>query len=302
MYISRPLANYAGDDESGQIMISFGVSTWLWESPFQNQTIRLFERIKNMGFDAVEIPVEDPELINISEVREGLKEFELTPIICGAFGPSRDLTHEDASVHQQCFNYLRACFEICNGLGADFLAGPMYSAVGKARMLSQEGRNREWDLAVHNLKKVCAMAADFGVSLAIEPLNRFESDLVNTSADVVRLVEDINHQSAGILLDSFHMTIEEKDIRAAIVKAGKKLIHVQVSENHRGIPGTGLTPWQDFREGLLEVGYEGTVSIESFTPDVKELAGAVCIWKTMAPDQDTFAHEGLHFLKKLLRK
>lgn len=302
MYFSRALANHAGDDESGQIMISFGVSTWLWESPFQNQSIRLFERIKNMGFDAVEIPVEDPGLINIIQIREGLKEFELIPIICGAFGPTRDLTNEDAAIHQQCFNYINACFEICNALGADFLAGPMYSAVGKARMLSGEGRKREWDLAVHNLQKVCAMAEAFGVSIAIEPLNRFESDLVNTSADVVRLVEDINHQSAGILLDSFHMTIEEKDIRAAIVKAGKKLIHVQVSENHRGIPGTGLTPWEDFNEGLLEIGYNGTVSIESFTPDVKELAGAVCIWKTMASDQDTFAREGLHFLKKLLRK
>jgi D-psicose/D-tagatose/L-ribulose 3-epimerase len=283
-------------------MMSFGVSTWLWESPFQNETLKHFEKIKKMGFDCVEIPVEDTGLIDISKVAEALKEFELKPIVCGAFGPTRDLTHEDPKVHEICFQYLRECFEICNGLGADFLAGPMYSAVGKARILSEEGRRKEWDLAVSNLQKVCGMANDFGVSLAIESLNRFESDLVNTAEDVVRLVEDINHPRAGILLDSFHMTIEEKDLKDAILKAGKKLIHVQVSENHRGIPGTGLTPWENFRDGLWEINYQGIVSIESFTPNVKELAGAVCIWKTMAKDQDTFAREGLHFLKKLFNR
>ncbi len=115
------------------------------------------------------------------------------------------------------------------------------------------------------------------------------------------MAEELQHPAAGVGLDSFHMSIEETDPGAAVRAAGEWLVHVQVSENHRGIPGTGQTPWQSLRDALQEVGYSGVVSIESFTPDVKELAGAVCIWKQRAPDQDTFAREGLRFLQQLFK-
>jgi len=128
--------------------------------------------------------------------------------------------------------------------------------------------------------------------------NRFESDLINTSADVIKLVEDIDHPAAKILLDSFHMTIEERDLEQAIVDAGDRLIHMQVSENYRGAPGTGLTDWDAIKRGLDAINYKGVITIESFTPNVQELAGAVCIWKPFAESQDKFAEEGLDFLKK----
>lgn len=285
---------------NGKNAITFGVSTWLWTSPFNREALGLFPTIKSMGFDMVEIPIEDPELIPIEATRQALEDNGLSPIICGAFGPSKDLTHEDTTVHQNCLDYIQACFDIGNALGGKFLAGPMYSAVGKARMLPEDQRKREWDLAVQNLQKVCQMAAASGQLIALEPLNRFESDLVNTAEDVRRMVNDINHPAAKILLDTFHMTIEERDIRAAINAAGDHLLHIQVSENHRGVPGTGLTPWGDFAEGVKDIQYQGTISIESFTPNNVELAGAVCIWKTMAESQDAFAREGLNFLRKLI--
>ncbi len=275
----------------------FGASTWLWESPFTTETIKLFPKIKSLGYDLVEIPVENPDLINGHEVKKALEDNGLKVSVCGAFGPSKDLTHDDVKVHQQCFDYLEHCFDLCNVLGVQFLAGPMYSAVGKARMVSTEQRKQEWDLAVSNLQKVCAMAEIKGLSIALEPLNRFESDMVNTANDVMRLVNDINHKSAKVLLDGFHMTIEESNIRHAINTVGDKLIHLQVSENHRGIPGTGLTPWNQFKEGLTDINYSGAVVIESFTPEIKELAAAVCIWKHMAKSQDEFASKGLKFLK-----
>jgi len=276
--------------------LKYGVSTWLWQSPFSTESIALFPKIKAMGFDIVEIPVEDPDLIDADRVGKALIENDLEPTVCGVFGPTKDLTHEDTAVHQTCFAYLEKCFRLCNQWDVDFVAGPMYSAVGKARMLSSEERKIEWERAVNNLKKVCEMAQGFGAYIAIEPLNRFESDMVNTAEDVMRLVNNINHSQAKVLLDGFHMTIEEKNIREAIRTVGDKLIHVQVSENHRGVPGTGLTPWNDFRLGLEDVNYKGAVVIESFTPEIKELAGAVCIWKNLAENQDDFASEGLRFL------
>jgi D-psicose/D-tagatose/L-ribulose 3-epimerase len=281
--------------------VTFGVSTWLWTSPFNTKTLELFPKIKKMGFDAVEIPVEDPALVDVRQVKQALEANGLQPIICGAFGPSRDLTHDDPSFHQTCFEYLRACFDISNELGAKFVAGPMYSAVGKARLIPEEKRKIEWERAVNNLYKVCQMAEGMGQEIAIETLNRFETDLVNTAKDLMKLVQDINHPAAKVLLDGFHLSIEEANLEEAVKTVGDKLIHVQVSENHRGIPGTGQTNWDLFKRGLEAVGYKGVVSIESFTPHVQELAGAVCIWKSFAPSQDEFAERGLVFLKDWAR-
>ncbi|MBM1105798.1 sugar phosphate isomerase/epimerase [Aurantibacter crassamenti] len=281
-----------------QNKISYGVSTWLWQSPFTTASISLFPKIKAMGFDVVEIPVEDPKLIDGTIVKKALDDNGLTPTVCGVFGPTKDLTSDDVALHKNCFTYVEQCFELGSILEVDFLAGPMYSAVGKARMVTDEQRNNEWELAVSNLYKVCEIAKKFNQYIAIEPLNRFESDLVNTAEDVMCLVDDINHENAKVLLDGFHMTIEEKNIREAINSVGDKLIHVQVSENHRGIPGTGLTPWNDFKMGLEDINYSGAMVIESFTPEIKELAGAVCIWKHLANSQDEFASEGLKFLKQ----
>lgn len=278
--------------------VSFGVSTWLWTSPFSTASIpELFPKIAAMGYDVVEIAVEDPTLIDVDVVRDALVKYKLKANICGAFGPSRDLTHEDPAVHQHCFDYIAACLDICVAVGTDFFGGPMYSAVGKARMVPPEQRKKEWDLAVHNLRIVCNMAAQRGIKIALEPLNRFESDLVNTTEDVLRLVKDIQHPAARIMLDGFHMNIEERDVEQAIIAAGDKLIHLQVSENYRGTPGTGQTRWDAYRKGLEAINYKGTVTIESFTPANQELAGAVCFWHPMAESQDGFATEGLRFLK-----
>ena len=278
--------------------VTFGVSTWLWTSPFNRETVALFPKIKSFGYDAVEIPVEDPSLIDLDLVKKALADQELKAIICGAFGPSRDLTHADPAFHQTCFNYLDSCLEIASELGAGFVAGPMYSAVGKARLVAPEQRKVEWDLAVSNLRKVCRRAGEFGLDLAIETLNRFETDLINTSEDLMRLIGDINEPQAKAVLDGFHLNIEEPDLESAIRRVGDKLIHVQVSENYRGTPGTGQTNWAAWKRGLEAINYRGTISIESFTPQVKELAGAVCIWKPLVPSQDGFAKEGLEFLKK----
>jgi len=277
--------------------LTFGVSTWLWTSPFTSETISLFPKIKSMGYDAVEIPVEYPEKIKAKEVKAALGDHGLKAIVCGAFGPTRDLTHEDPAVHENCFAYIRECLDLCTAWDAGFLAGPMYSAVGKARMVPPEQRRAEWDLAVRNLHKVCRMAQERGLAIALEPLNRFESDLVNTAEDVMRLVKEVSHPAAKVMLDGFHMAIEERNLEEAITLTGDKLIHVQVSENYRGTPGTGQTDWDSLKRGLKNIRYQGALSIESFTPEIKELAGAVCIWKNLAENQDFFAQEGLRFLK-----
>jgi D-psicose/D-tagatose/L-ribulose 3-epimerase len=281
------------------LQVKFGVSSWLWTSPFTTASVEpLFAKISAMGFDVVEIAVEDPSLIDAMAVSDALKKYNLKALVCGAFGSTRDLTSDDPAVHENCFKYIETCMDFCQQWNTPFFAGPMYSAVGKARMLSPEKRQAEWNLAVTNLRIVCTMATERNLLIALEPLNRFESDLINTAADVLRLIDDINHPAAKVLLDGFHMNIEEPDIEAALKLVGDKLIHLQVAENYRGTPGTGQTNWAAYHRGLKAIGYNGTISIESFTPDNKELSEAVCIWHPLAESQDIFAAEGLQFLKK----
>jgi D-psicose/D-tagatose/L-ribulose 3-epimerase len=278
---------------------TFGASTWLWTSPFRSSDVELLKNIAALGFKAVELPIEDPTLVDAKKLRPVLEDLGLKAHVCGAFGPGRDLTHPDPAARESARGYISSCLGIAEDLGAGFLAGPMYSQVGKARQLPEDERKREWDLAVAELKKVSAEAGDRGLAIALEPINRFETDLINTTADSLRMIRDIAHPAAKVMIDSFHMTIEEADLGAAIRMAGKDLIHVQVSENHRGVTGTGLTPWKSFRDALEEIGYDGSVVIESFTPDNRDLAGAVCIWKRFTPTQDEFASRGLAFLQQL---
>ena len=278
--------------------INFGVSTWLWQSPFTTESVALFPKIKKMGFDVVELPLEDPSLIDGKTVKQALADHGLKPSICVVFGEDKDLTGEDPSLYDRCFEHAKACFELCNTLEASFVAGPLYAAVGKARLASDQQRQVEWERSVTNLRTLAKIAHSYDLDIALEPLNRFESDLINTAEQVMRLIDDIGEDRMKVALDGFHMTIEEQDMVKAIQTVGDKLIHVQVSENHRGVPGTGLTPWAAFAKGLSSINYKGAIVLESFTPENKQLAAAVNIWRKLAPSQDEFAQKGLDFLKK----
>lgn len=277
--------------------ISFSASTFLWTSPFGPDALPLIQKVSELGFDAIEIAVEDPELIDCDFIAKALEENNLKCTLCGAFGPNRDLTHENESVRKEGMAFIQTCIKLASSLGSALFTGPMYSAVGKARMVPEQQRLKEWDRAVKNLREICLIAEDQGVQLAIEPLNRFETDLVNRSDDVIKMVQDINHPSAKICLDGFHMHIEDGNIKNAILAAKENLVHVQVSESHRGISGTGSFDWVGLKNGLEAIDYNGHIVIESFTTDIKELAGAVCFWRQFAPNQDTFAKQSLHFLK-----
>jgi D-psicose/D-tagatose/L-ribulose 3-epimerase len=140
------------------------------------------------------------------------------------------------------------------------------------------------------------------VVLGIEPLNRFETSFINTCEQAIELIDRVGHAHCAIMLDTFHMNIEEKSIRDAIRAADYRLCHVHVCENDRGAPGSGNIDWDDVRQGLRDAGYDGAVVIESFTADVKSIAKAAAIWRKLAPSQDALAVEGLAFLKGLFRR
>lgn len=283
------------DDSS----VGVGVNAWVWDSPFTSNSIPLLEKAAGMGFDAFTIPVEDPELIDVAEIRSAMADYPLRYYVSGAYGPTRDLTHEDAKYRQESLDYIGATLKICEQLGVTTLVGPAYSAVGKRRKIPGEQRRREWDLAVAGLAAAGKMAADHGVTMAIEPINRFETDLVNTSQQVKQMIRDIDLPSVRIHLDTFHMHIEEQNVYDAIVLAGDDLVYVDTSESDRGTPGQGQVHWEDVARALRDIDYRGDCIIESFTPACEAIADAAAIWRPLAPSQDALAREGHRFLKAL---
>lgn len=280
--------------------MQFGVSTFLWVSPFTTNSFDLVYKIKEMGFDIIEVAVEKKELIDWAKLKEIVKETGLQVTISGAFGSQRDISSDDPGIRAQGFKYITDCIEIAQNIGSPIFGGPVYSAVGKTRFVSDEQKKRERAWCIENLVKVGKIAEDSGIIVGVEPLNRFETDMVNTADQAISLVKEVDSPNIKIQLDTFHCNIEEKNIPDTIRKVGKDLLcHIQGNESDRGTPGTGNLDWVGIKEALTEIGYDKAIVIETFGEVSEEIAKAACIWRPLANSSDELAIEGLQFYKKL---
>jgi D-psicose/D-tagatose/L-ribulose 3-epimerase len=278
----------------------FGASTFIWVSPFSTEHIDLLTKVKGMGYDIIEIAVEDKHLINWKSIKEVAKDLDLKITISGAFGPERDISSTELSYRKLGKEYIIDCIKIAADTGSPIFGGPLYSAVGKTRIVSEEQKKQERAWCIETLIEVSQIAANEGVILGLEPLNRFETDMVNTVDQALSIVGEVSSPNLKIVLDTFHSNIEEKDIAASVRKIGRELLcHVQGNESDRGTPGTGHLEWEAIKDALVEIGYQGAVVIETFGQPSKELARAACIWRPLANSADELATEGLAFYKKL---
>ncbi|HUH18230.1 sugar phosphate isomerase/epimerase family protein [Albibacterium sp.] len=279
--------------------MKFGVSTFVWVSPFSTEYFDLLYKVKTMGFDIIEVAVEDKDIIDWKKLKTIAKKLELEITVSGAFGASRDISSEDQSVRAEGLQYIIDCIEIANYLESPVFGGPVYSAVGKSRLISSEEKLIERNWCIENLIKATKVAEEKGVVIGFEPLNRFESDMVNTADQALSFIEEVNSPFLKIQLDTFHNNIEEKDIPSTIRNIGKNLCHVQGNESDRGTPGTGNLDWIGIKDALNDINYTGAVVIETFGSPSKELARAASIWRPLANSADELASEGLAFYKKL---
>lgn len=281
--------------------MKFGVNTFVFNAPFSTSAhLGLVDKVRDMGFDLLEVAVEDPALVDVAALRGAAQSAGIGIIVCGAYGPDRNLSSADPAVRQNAEQYIEWMIEAAAELESPVIAGPMYSAVGKERLETEAERAAEWGRAVEGLQKWGAYGEQHGVKLALEPLNRFENDMINIIDQGLKLIDDVGSPAVGLHLDTFHQHLEEKDTPAAIRRAKGHVFHVHACENDRGTPGTGQVNWQGIAEALRDIEYDGPVVIESFTPEVQSIARAVCIWREIAPSQDALASEGLAFLKNLM--
>ena len=281
--------------------MNFGVNTWVWVSPLTTGELKkLAPHVKALGFDWIELPLETLDDLDFSEGAKIIRDHGLGVSTCAAMSPDRDLIHPDKTTQQNGINYIRGCIEASEALGATNLIGPIYSAVGRVWQQTPQEREDDVNTLVRNLGILAKVAGDHGVVLGIEPLNRFETSFINLAAQAVEVIDRVNQPSCRIMLDTFHMNIEEKSLGTAIRTAGARLCHFHACENDRGAPGNGNVTWIEVKEALNDINYDGPVVIESFTDKVKSIARAAAIWRAFEPSQDALAQNGVIFLKKLL--
>lgn len=280
--------------------LKIGVSSFILASPFSDADLGVAAKVAKMGFTVLEICIENPALLSAAAINRAAQEHQLEISICGAFGADRDVSHEELAIRKGAVEYIKSCIDLAAAVGSKYVSGPMYSATGKTRLLSPELRQQQFDWAVESLRAVGEYAATKGVGLAIEPLNRFETDLINTLEQGTRLCDAIGLINVGLLIDTFHMNIEEKSLTSAMEAAKKYIFHVQVSENDRGTPGSGQVHWDEFFSALKSVDYKGSVVIESFLPTVAEIARAVSLWRPVASSMDCLASDGFVFIRDSL--
>ena len=279
--------------------MTFGINTFLFKSPFTNESLPLLEKFKSWGFDSVEIALEDPSHIYPKKLNQALADNGLVcASMCGAMGPGRDLrgSKED---QQTAMDYIKGVLDVMAAVNTPVLAGPLYSTVGRAEATEAEEYKRQWETVVEHLKTLSDYAKQRNIKLAIEPLNRYETDFINSCEQAMRMIKDVDSSALTVHLDSYHMNIEEKDSAKAILLAGEKLGHFHACGCDRGTPGNDHIDWKSIVAALKQVKYDGSVAIESFTTDVKVIAKAASIWRQFEPSQEDIAIKGLKFLKSV---
>ena len=280
-------------------MRKIGVSSYVWVSPFSTDTLPQLAYAKGFGFDVYEIGVEAPEGIDIVAVAAEAKRVGIEVNICGAYGPTRDLGSDDAAIRENAIAYNKTLIDFAAVTGSPYVAGPMYATTGKTRLATAAEKARQTAYVVENLRVLADYASARNVNLALEPLNRFETDFMNTVAQGVRLLDEVKRDNVGFLLDTFHMNIEEKSIPDAIRLAGGRIFDFHACANDRGTPGEDPFDWEAIAEALTDAHYEGPAVIESFTTDITEIARAVSLWRPLAESSDALAKNGLAFLRRV---
>jgi D-psicose/D-tagatose/L-ribulose 3-epimerase len=278
--------------------MQFGIHSLLFAETFLDKNLPLLDKCKAMGFDAVEIIPFDPDGFPAAKVRAAAADLGLT-INTGYGMPEQyNVISPDPAIRQAGIDFSKKLIDLSNEAGAKVFGGMIYCGWGylTGKMRTAD----EWRWGVDSYREIAAYAQqNSDLILGIEPVNRFESHFINTAADALRFIGEVGLPNVKVHLDTFHMIREEDDFAGAVLAAGSQLGYVHACENQRGIPGSGLVPWQSFFQALDTIGYDGCITIESFDPNMESIAKLCCIWRKLADSPEQLATEGLRFLRQV---
>lgn len=280
-------------------MFHFGVDSYIWTERFLNKDLWIIPKAKELGFEVIDLAIGHPFEFPVQAVLEEKDRAGIQCVTTTTLGADTDLISPDPAIRQRGIEHMKKMVDINRILGSKILAGVIYAGWG---CLSGKPRTeQEWEWSVNAMREITQYAADnWDGILAVECVNRFETHFLNIAADGVQYCKDVGMPNIKVHLDCFHMIREEKSFAGAVKTCGKEYLgYVHVNENDRGIPGTGLVPFEESFRALKEIGYDGPLTIESFDPSFEETNRNCAIWRSFAPSGEALAVEGLADLKRI---
>lgn len=277
--------------------MKIGINMLLWSMTITREFLPQFKMLKNAGADGVEIPIMGGDSGDYRELGRALRDLDLGVTCVTVFSGEDDSpVSPDPRVRRRAIEKLRRDLENASKLGASVLCGPMYQPLG---WFSGAGPTvEEKERAAEVLRAVAGQALDAGILLAVEPLNRFEAYLLNTLADAADFVSRVNHPSVGVLYDTFHANIEERNPAQSIRRYGKAIRHFHVSASDRGTPGHDHVDWQGTFGALREVGYDDWLVLEAFGRAMPDLAAATRVWRDLFISSERAALDTIAFIRE----
>lgn len=279
-------------------MMKLGIHAYAWCSQWSNETLDLIDRVKRLSLDFIEIPLMTLDTFDDRAVKKRLEDAGLDAVTSTVLLNGTDITSPDPEIRRRGVAYLKACVEATAAIGKTNLSGVLYSQ--HVKDAGQAPDEAEWDYAAEGLGEAARYAQDYGVVLGLEPVNRYESNLINTCAQARSLKDRVGEPNIKIHLDTYHMNIEEKSFYEATKLAGADLIHYHLCENDRGIPGTGLVNWDDVFRALAELNYDGYAALESFVDMTDNMN--TWVWRKLAPSGDVLVAEGVAYIRGMMEK
>ena len=279
--------------------MKYGMNLLLWSGEVTEELFPVCEQLKAAGYDGVELPMFNLDL-DYAGIGQKLDSMGLGRTAVTIRGEEDNPISCDPAVRQKGVDLTKRTLDQCAAAGVETLVGPYHSALG---LFSGAGPTEdEWKWGIESMRQVAEHAGEVGVRLGVEALNRFECYFLNTHADSTRFVREVDHPACGIMYDTFHCNIEEKNVTDAVMAGGDKLFHIHISENDRSTPGQGAVRWDENFDAIAKSGYDGWLVIEAFGLALPEIAAATKIWRRMYKDEITLATEGLAFMKSEVEK
>ena len=275
--------------------MKYGMNLMLWADDVHDGLLPVLALLNRLGYDGVEVPVFDLDRAKWATWARRLDDAGLERTANHVIAPEFNPVSDDPAVRQRAYDHMREVVDCCAAVGASVLAGPHQVALGvfTGRGVTED----EWHRSVDHVRRVAQYASEAGVLLTEEVVNRFELYVLNTLDEATRFVDEVAHPNCRIHLDTFHSNIEEKQPGEAIRRAGQRIGYVHISENDRGVPGSGHVAWQATFDALYDVGYDGWLTVESFGNALPNLVAATKIWRPLFESEEQVAREGLAFMK-----
>ncbi|MDD5368033.1 MAG: sugar phosphate isomerase/epimerase [Anaerolineaceae bacterium] len=277
--------------------MKIGMNLMLWTfNPNFAEHEKYLDKLKNWGFDAFEVCISDLDKTEINKFAQKAVNLGMEPQCLDLFPVTvGDLIGKEPTKRKYAVDRIKQGCHKSRDMGAHVFSGPFFQGLNNSTDVGPT--KEEWNWAVEGLRECAEEAKKCGILLAAEPLNRFEMHIVNTIDKAYQMCEEVGLDNMGILADTHHGNIEELNLVDAYVSHIDRIFNIHISENNRGIPGSGHGIPKELFHALKDYGYKGNLIIEAFNANVKEVLPLLRIWKPFAQSEDEIAIKGIQFIK-----